>query len=100
MYAAYRDGMLRRKQTPISIRSDKVAAELRRRARPGVSQARLIEEAFENMPDPALTVSDAVIEERIAKLAALTARIPKGSIMSMKEFDATEYDENGDLRDH
>lgn len=92
--------MLRRQQTPITIRSDKVAAELRRRARPGVSQARLIEEAFEHMPLPVSAVSEAELAERFAKLSELTARIPKGSIMSMKEFDAIEYDENGDLRDH
>ena len=92
--------MLRRRQTPISFRSDKVAAELRRRARPGVSQARLVEEAFEHMPPPAVTAPDeAQMQRWLAELRALTAKIPKGSIMTMEEFDALEYDENGDLRD-
>lgn len=86
--------MLRRRQTPISFRSDKVAAELRRRARPGVSQARLVEEAFEHMPPPPET-----LEESWRELREILDRIPKGSIMSMAEFDALEYDENGDLRD-
>lgn len=87
----------RRKQTPITIRSDRAAARLKLLTRDGRSQAEVIEEALERLP-----VREKPDEERRrrrrAELDALIARIPPGSIMSMKEFDALEYDENGDPR--
>lgn len=87
----------RRKQTPITIRSDRAAARLKLLTRDGRSQAEVIEEALDRLP-----VRDKPDEEsrrrRRAELDALIAKIPPGSIMSMKEFDALEYDENGDPR--
>lgn len=85
----------RRKQTPITIRSDRAAARLKLLARGGRSQAEIIEEALDRMPDPPMDVEK---ERWLAHLIELVAKIPKGSMMSMKEFDALEYDENGDLR--
>lgn len=86
----------RRKQQPISIRSDRAAARLRLLTRNGRSQTDVIEEALERMPLP--QEDEERIARRLAELDALVAKIPKGSIMPMKEFDALEYDENGDLR--
>ena len=86
----------RRKQAPITIRSDRAAARLKLLARDGRSQAEIIEEALDRLPVPA-----GVAEERQhwrSELDELIARVPKDSILSMKEFDALEYDENGDPR--
>ena len=86
----------RRKQSPITIRSDRAAARLKLLTRGGRSQAEVIEEALERMPAPG-----GVPEEQAkwrSRLDELIAQIPKGSIMSAKEFDALEYDENGDPR--
>jgi antitoxin VapB len=86
----------RRKQTPISIRSDRAAARLKLLARNGRSQAEIIEEALDRLPVPA-----GVAEERQrwrTELDDLIAEVPKDSTLSMKEFDALEYDENGDPR--
>ncbi|HET9640175.1 MAG TPA: hypothetical protein VFP12_13310 [Allosphingosinicella sp.] len=86
----------RRKQTPITIRSDRAAARLRLLARDGRSQAEIIEEALDRLPVPA-----GVAEERQrwrAELDELIAKVPKDSVMTMKEFDALEYDEHGDPR--
>lgn len=86
----------RRKQTPITIRSDRAARRLALLTRDGRSQVEIIEEALDQLPLPP-DVEDP-LETRLADLNALIARIPKGSIMSMKEFDALEYDEKGDPR--
>ena len=86
----------RRKQVPITIRSDRAAARLKLLAQDGRSQAEIVEEALDRMPLP-----ERAAEERSpwrAELDALVAKVPKGSIMSMTEFDALEYDENGDPR--
>jgi antitoxin VapB len=88
----------RRKQTPITIRSDRAAARLKLLTSGGRSQAEVIEEALERLPAPEADSDDARIERRLGEINALIAAIPPGSIMSMKEFDALEYDENGDLR--
>lgn len=85
----------RRKQKPISIRSDRAAARLEQLTRDGRSQTDVIEEALERMPLPK---RDRDREEWLRRIDALAAAIPKGSIMTMEEFDALEYDENGDLR--
>jgi antitoxin VapB len=87
----------RRKQTPITIRSDRAAARLKLLTSGGRSQAEVIEEALERLPAPEAAEAER-IERRLAEINALIAAIPPGSIMSMKEFDALEYDENGDLR--
>ena len=87
-------GMIRRKQTPISIRSDKAAARLKLLTSDGRSQAEVVEEALDMMEPNA-----AVKELWLRELQEIIDRIANGSIMSMKEFDALEYDENGDLRD-
>jgi len=86
----------RRKQTPITIRSDRAAARLKLLTRDGRSQAEVIEEALDMVPAP--EPADQEREAWLARLDALVAKIPKGSLMTMKEFDALEYDENGDLR--
>lgn len=86
----------RRLQTPITIRSDRAAARLKLLARDGRSQAQIIEEALERLPIPS-----GVAEERQrwrTELDELIAQVPKDSIMTMKEFDSIEYDENGDPR--
>lgn len=86
----------RRKQTPITIRSDRAAARLKLHTRNGRSQAEVIEDALDRLP-----LSKLPADERdawLARLDELIAKIPKGSIMTMEEFDALEYDENGDPR--
>ncbi|HEX8622981.1 MAG TPA: hypothetical protein VF718_13525 [Allosphingosinicella sp.] len=85
----------RRKQTPITIRSDRAAARLKLLTRNGRSQADVVEEALERLPLPPL--DDEAIERRLEELNALIAKVPKGGL-TMKEFDALEYDENGDPR--
>ncbi|HZF96494.1 MAG TPA: hypothetical protein VEZ20_16650 [Allosphingosinicella sp.] len=87
----------RRNQTPITIRSDRAAARLKLLTSGGRSQAEVIEEALERLPAPEAAEAER-LERRLAEINALIAAIPPGSIMSMKEFDALEYDENGDLR--
>jgi antitoxin VapB len=96
MHAYFATVQPRRKQTPITIRSDRAAARLKLLTRDGRSQAEVIEEALDRLGVPTDARKD--IDARMAELDALVAKIPKGSILSMKEFDALEYDENGDLR--
>ncbi|MEA3018134.1 MAG: hypothetical protein QOI38_2856 [Sphingomonadales bacterium] len=86
----------RRKQTPITIRSDRAAARLKLLTSDGRSQAEVIEEALERLPAPAGVNEDQ--SRWLAELDALIARVPKDSVMSMKDFDRLEYDENGDPR--
>jgi antitoxin VapB len=86
----------RRKQTPITIRSDRAAARLKLLTSGGRSQAEVIEEALERLPEPARVPEDQ--SRWLAELDTLIARVPKDSVMSMKEFDRLEYDENGDPR--
>jgi hypothetical protein len=85
----------RRQQPSITIRSERAVRRLKQLTRGGRSQAAIIEEALDRMPDPAPEPDK---ERRMAEIMALIEAIPKGSIMSMKEFDAIEYDEHGDLR--
>jgi hypothetical protein len=90
----------RRAQTPVMIRSNRAAAKLAELTKvTGRSQADIIEDALERYPDPyspeSLTGEDA---EQYARLKALIATIPPSSFLSMKEFDALEYDEFGDPR--
>ena len=90
----------RRAQTPISIRSNRAAAKLAALTRTtGRSQAEIIEDALDRIPDPyspdSLTGEAAAQYERIM---ALVRSIPPGTFLSMKEADALEFDENGDFR--
>ena len=93
----------RRAQQPISIRSNRAAARLALLTRDGHSQARIIEEALDRMPDPEpkperepyrpnLTPEDKAQVERIM---ALVRSGPPGPGNIMAEFDALEYDEDG-----
>lgn len=86
----------RRQQAPITIRSDRALKRLKLLTRSGRSQAEVVEEALEQLPLP--PADDEATEGRLADLNALIAKVPKDSVMSMKEFDALEYDENGDPR--
>jgi hypothetical protein len=88
--------MQRRKQQPIAIRSDRAAARLRVLTRKGRSQAAVIEEALDRMPDPDSAPTETEIEARRARLAALIGSAR--DIPSMAEFDAREYDERGNPR--
>lgn len=81
----------RRQQRGFTIRSDHALARLALLTRDGRSQAEVIEEALDRMPLPAERDREAFL----AEIAAIQARIPKGSFPSMKEIDAELYDENG-----
>ena len=87
----------RRAQRPITIRSDKAAAKLAILTKNGRSQAEVIEDALDRMPE---TSTDT---DRAAKLARLDAIIELMArrdppIPGMAEFDAREYDERGNPR--
>ena len=95
----------RRAQKPITIRSDRAAERLALLTRDGRSQAKVIEEALDRMPEPE-SAAEAPSTYRLRPLTpdeqaqydrieAILAQIPPGSIMSIKEFDALEYDEDG-----
>jgi antitoxin VapB len=84
----------RRKQTPITIRSDRAAARLKLLTSGGRSQAEVIEEALERLPAPEAAEAER-IERRLAEINALLETIDPASIPTMEEFDRTEYDENG-----
>ena len=87
----------RRAQRPITIRSDKAAAKLAILTKNGRSQAEVIEDALDRMPEISTDT------DRAAKLARLDAIIELMArrdppIPSMAEFDAREYDERGNPR--
>lgn len=82
----------RRAQQPITIRSDKAAARLAILTRSGRSQAEVIEDALDLVPEPVVPDD---LAARIARIDAILAQIEPGSIMSMAEFDAATYDEHG-----
>jgi hypothetical protein len=87
----------RRAQAPVSIRSDKAAARLALLTQNGRSQAKIIEDALELMPLPKVSVEEEARRARMLDaIIKLTKRIPP--IPSMAEFDAMEYDENGNCR--
>lgn len=89
----------RRAQTPITIRSDRAAARLKRLTRHGRSQAEVIEEALDQLSDiEAPSDMNADDAAQYVRLKRLVASIEPGSVLSMKEFDALEYDEFGDPR--
>jgi hypothetical protein len=63
--------------------------------RDGRSQAQVIEEALDRMPDPECNDLPAHEVVRRARIAVLIERLSRSGIRSMAEFDAEEYDENG-----
>lgn len=86
----------RRKQTSLTIRSDRAIARLKLLTLDGRSQAQVIEEALDQLPLPKEASS---IEERKARIMEIIDRLAaRGDIPSMKEFDRREYDENGNPR--
>ena len=87
----------RRKQPGITIRSERARARLSELVRrSGRSQAQIIEEALDRMPDP--EPEKLTLEERRARIDAITARLARKGIPSMAEFDAREYDKSGNPR--
>lgn len=82
----------RSKQAAITIRSDRAAELLARQTRTGRSQAEVIEAALEALPPLRSTRSR---EEKLARLAAIVEAGRGLQGMSMAEFDAETYDENG-----
>lgn len=87
----------RRRQTPITIRSDRAAARLALLTRGGRSQAEVIEEALEKAAaaddDPDDTEAFLAELEELSRRAMARTRIP-----TMEEFDEATYDERGLLR--
>lgn len=86
----------RRQQTPITIRSDRVAERLKRYTAAGRSQAEVIEEAMDRLPEPEPDPDD--LEARQQEIERIVRRLSKRNIPSMEEFDRKEYDENGNPR--
>lgn len=86
----------RRKQPPITIRSERAMRRLKALTRTGRSQVEVIEEALDRMPDPPSENSD--LDARRARIDAITRRTAASNIPSMSEFDAREYDERGNPR--
>lgn len=87
----------RRLQQPITIRSDRAAARLRSLTKTGRSQAAVIEEALDLMPEPQAARGEAEWLATIAEIQAMY-REEGGRYRSMAEFDAEEYDANGNPR--
>lgn len=85
----------RRRQPPITIRSERARARLELLTRDGRSQAQVIEEALERMPLPPALLSR---EEKIARIDAILAQVPKRKYPAMAELDAELYDEEGNCR--
>ena len=87
--------MLRRAQQPITIRSNRAAARLAVLTRDGRSQATVIEDALDRMPTPQ---REDELARRIAEVELILDRASARNIPSMAEFDAREYDADGNLR--
>jgi hypothetical protein len=81
----------RRQQHAITIRSDRAHARLTDLMRTGQSQVAIIEEALERMPLPPQSDADA----RRARIDAIVAQARSLAGMTMAEFDAQTYDDNG-----
>ena len=88
----------RRKQATITFQSDRAKARLALLTRDGRSQAQVIEEALDHAPLPPPRLSPEELAGRRARLEAILDRVDPSTIMTMAQFDAIEYDENGDLR--
>ncbi len=93
----------RRAQKPISIRSDRAARRLALLTSDGRSQAEVIEQALDRMPEPeprpdvTLTMTQEE-KARFDRIMALVDELSGIDIPSVAEFDAMEYDQFGDLR--
>ena len=85
----------RRDQPPITIRSERARARLQLLTRDGRSQVQVIEEALERMPLPVASLTQ---EEKIARIDAILAQVPKRAYPSMAKIDAAMYDEEGNCR--
>lgn len=85
----------RRQQPPITIRSERARARLELLTRGGRSQVDVIEEALERMPLPPPMLSR---EEKIARIDAILATVPRRKYPTMAELDAELYDEEGNCR--
>ena len=85
----------RRTQRPITIRSDKAATLLAAHTRDGRSQAEVIEEALERLPRVERQLD---LDARVANLLSEMARLRGEGIPTIAEFDAREYDEDGNPR--
>jgi hypothetical protein len=90
--------MNRRAQQSIAFRSDWAAARLRLLTRDGRTQVSVIEEALAGMPVPDL--HDDRRAELLAEVRAIQESVANSGhqIPTMAEFDALEYDENGNCR--
>ena len=85
----------RRAQKPITIRSDRAHERLRILTRDGRSQAQVIEDALERMAEPRPPVNSG---DRWTRIAEIQEQARREQIPSMAEFDAREYDLDGNLR--
>lgn len=92
----------RRRQPPITIRSARAVELLKRHAVNGRSQAQVIEEALERLPDldpapidPRFTPE--AIEARMARYDEILKNVPPHPAgVALAEADAQTYDEWGD----
>ena len=82
----------RRKQTAITIRSARAAERLALLTRDGRSQARVIEEALDQMPLPTAHIDRQAIRAEIAAIVERGRNLPA---RSMAAINAEMYDENG-----
>lgn len=91
----------RRLQPAITIRSQKAVDRLKVLTRDGRSQTSVIEEALEKLPEaPALESIETRRERMNGIIEAIQAKAVDNPFRfkSMAEFDAFEYDENGNCR--
>jgi hypothetical protein len=87
----------RRKQPPITIRSERALQRLKVLTRTGRSQAEVIEEALDRMPEPGGDTADDKAARR-ARIEAILAQLSASGLPTMAEFDRAEYDESGNPR--
>ncbi len=88
----------RRQQATITFQSDRAKARLALLTRDGRSQAQVIEELLDQAPLPHPRLSPEQLAEAQARLEKILDRIDAATKMTMAEFDALEYDENGNPR--
>ena len=86
----------RRAQKPITIRSDRAYERLRVLTRDGRSQAQVVEEALDRLAETAAPVDD--LTERMARIRRIQADFARTPSITMAEFDAREYDIDGNPR--
>ena len=91
----------RRSQPAITIRSQRAVDRLKILTRGGRSQTSVIEEALDKLPETTTTES---IETRRERMNRIIDEIQAKAVehpfrfKTMAEFDAFEYDENGNCR--